>query len=59
MLDNNDDLMIKCPKYAEVFTYTIAVEKQKGVVLIDCPYCNLKHKINFGEGSKVEVYRAK
>jgi len=60
MADNNndDELEIMCPKHNEIFRFNIELEKQKGVLLVDCPYCNIQHKIDFAGESNVEVYRA-
>lgn len=54
----NTQLIIKCPKHNEIFCLNVDIEKQKGVLLIDCPYCEKQHKITFEDNTKVDVYRA-
>ena len=56
-MQNDDELDIKCTVDDRTFPIYLEEEKRKGVRLVDCPFCNKAHKINFDNNDEVDIYR--
>lgn len=51
-------ITIECWKCKEEFTKLVPKEERKGVLLLSCPFCGVKSKIEFDVCDEIGVFRS-